>query len=182
MCNSLGCFFCCCCCFFLLISIEQVHRKITHCGLESVMYNLDTDILVFWKQAMTYSPQYTFNAMLVLTAYFSSIYSYTEFRLDYLTFKLISRSNRMLLTTTLGIFWEGSRRKVNENSWILWLSANIYKQFWHSFLGHLKILQPHISCVIHVLHIHQIYRCATKGVHVIFFLKAGGTKYTQVSP
>lgn len=67
------------------------------------MYNLDTDILVFWKQAMTYTPKYTYNAMLVLKAYFSSIYSYAEFRLDYLTFKLISVSNRMF-TTTLGIF------------------------------------------------------------------------------
>lgn len=74
------------------------------------MHNLDTDILVFWKQAMTYTPQYTYNAILVLKAYFSSIYSYTEFRLDYLTFKLISGSDRML-TTTLGIF----EREVEEN-------------------------------------------------------------------
>lgn len=66
------------------------------------MYNLDTDILVFWKQAMTYTPQYTYNVMLVLKAYFSSIYSYTEFRLNDLIFKLISGSNRML--TTLAIF------------------------------------------------------------------------------
>lgn len=66
------------------------------------MYNLDTDILVFWKQAMTYTLQYTYNDMLVLKAYFSSIYSYTEFRLNYLIFKLISGNNRML--TTLAIF------------------------------------------------------------------------------
>lgn len=52
---------------------------------------------------MTYTPQYTYNPTLVLKAYFSSIYIYTEFRLDYLTFKLISGSNRML-TTTLGNF------------------------------------------------------------------------------
>lgn len=96
--------------FFLLIFIEQVNTKITNGGLESVMHNLDTDILVFWKQAMTYTPQYTYNAILVLKAYFSSIYSYTEFRLDYLTFKLISGSDRML-TTTLGIF----EREVEEN-------------------------------------------------------------------
>lgn len=52
-----------------------MYIKITNCGLESVICNLDTDILVFWKQAMTYTPQYTYNAVLVLKAYFSSIYS-----------------------------------------------------------------------------------------------------------
>lgn len=67
------------------------------------MYNLDTEILVFWKQAMTYTPQHTYNPTLVLKAYFSSIYIYTEFKLDYLTFKLYSGSSRML-TTTLTIF------------------------------------------------------------------------------
>lgn len=51
---------------------------------------------------MTYTPQYTYNPTLAFKAYFSSIYIYTEFRLDYLTFKLISGSNRMLITT-LGI-------------------------------------------------------------------------------
>lgn len=63
------------------------------------MCNLDTAILVCWKQAVTYSPQHTDNAGLALKAYFSSIYSYTEFRLDYLTFKLISGSNTTLTTT-----------------------------------------------------------------------------------
>lgn len=117
---------------FLLISIEQTYAKMINYGLELVKYNLDTEILVFWKQAMTFTPQYTYNPMLVFKAYFSSIYIYTEFKLDYLTFKLISGSNRMLITT-LGIS-EWSRRKINENSWILWLRANIYKQFLHSFL------------------------------------------------
>lgn len=88
---------------FCLYSTEQTYTKITNYCLEPVTYKSDAEILVFCKQAMTYTPQYTYNPTLVLKAYFSSIYIYTEFRLDYLTFKLISGSNRML-TTTLGNF------------------------------------------------------------------------------
>jgi len=58
---------------------------------------------------MTSTPQYTYNPTLDLKAYFSSIYVYTEFILDYLTFKLIFGSTRMLATTP-GIF----ERKVTE--------------------------------------------------------------------
>lgn len=88
---------------FVCADLQRADTRIGNYGLELVMYNLDTETLVFWKQALTYTPQYVYNTMLVSKPYFSSIYIYTEFRLDYLTFELISGSNRML-TTTLGIF------------------------------------------------------------------------------
>lgn len=88
---------------FVCADLQRADTRIGNYGLELVMYNLDTETLVFWKQALTYTPQYVYNPTLVLKPYFSSIYIYTEFRLDYLTFELISGSNRML-TTTLGIF------------------------------------------------------------------------------